>query len=188
MSARESRRAPGNNNTVRDSTSQGYGANRIYANVWLNGRSIGKAVLDTGADITVISASTAKAAGINTANSTGSINIQGVASNTPAPLVPVSMKIESQPAFSTTIAVTTMSLPFNLIAMKDATRVYNVNITAGGTQLIPKAQVAAAGGDNMLPPIEITHGMPSLDLNLTPAQIKVVVAAFIILMAVAAVD
>ena len=69
--------------------------------------------------------------------------------------------------------------------MKDATRVYNVNITAGGTQLIPKAQVAAAGGDNMLPPIEITHGMPSLDLNLTPAQIKVVVAAFIILMAVA---
>ena len=60
MSARESRRAPGNNNTVRDSTSQGYGVNRIYANVWLNGRSIGKAVLDTGADITVISASTAK--------------------------------------------------------------------------------------------------------------------------------
>ena len=57
--------------------------------------------------------------------------------NNAAPLVNVSMKVETQPAYTTQIAVTTSN--FNLLSMRDLSRVYDVNIWGGKASLIPRS-------------------------------------------------
>lgn len=169
---------PKNNNAVRDSTSTGFGSHRIYANISINGRSAGKWMFDTGADISIMSAGLAKQLGVNTSRSSGNINLVGVGSTKGAPLVNVSMKIENQAAFNTQIAVANSN--FNLISRRDMNQSYDVVISASGVKLNPKSAGAALNtitpsGAPSLPQL------PQLDLS-NPDQMKLLVIAVVFVM------
>ena len=65
------------------------------------------------------------------------------------------MQVESQPQFQTQMAIGNTNL--NLLSHRDATKVFNITITSGGSTLQPKATVGAVEGDNILPPLEETE-------------------------------
>ena len=87
------------------------------------------------------------------------------------------MQVESQPQFQTQMAIGNTNL--NLLSHRDATKVFNITITSGGSTLQPKATVGAVEGDNILPPLEETE-------SFNPQLINTAVAAFVIFLAIAA--
>lgn len=125
-------------------------------------------MVDTGADVTIISTSTANSIKLDTSRPQGSLNLIGVTGNNAAPLVNVAMKIETQQAFVTQIAVAPSN--FNLLCMRDLSRVYDVNIRGGQASLIPRGQ-AGALAINTLPSIQ-TDVVPIPTLNLNDNQLK----------------
>ena len=175
-----------NNNAVRDSTSPGYGSDRIYANITINGKAAGRWMFDTGADISIMSSGLAKQIGLDTSRNAGSLNLIGVGSNRAAPLIDVQMQIENQPAFTTRIAVANSN--FNLISKSDMTKVYDVNITAGGAKLSPKGSTSQAAPINTLPQPELTT-LPQLQsFQFTPenTQLLIIAVMFVIILGVLA--
>ena len=140
-----------NNNAVDTSQYAGFASKRIYANVKINGKIAGKWMVDSGADVSVISNGLARQIGLS--SSGGTINLSGLGgSQQSVPFVAVSMQIENQPAFNTQVAIGNTNL--NLCSHRDATKVFNISITSAGSNLQPKAQVGAVEGDNILPPLE----------------------------------
>jgi hypothetical protein len=65
------------------------------------------------------------------------------------PFVHVTMQLESQPPFQTQLAIGNTTL--NLLSHRDATKVFNISITAHGSTLQPKASIAAVDADNTIP-------------------------------------
>lgn len=166
-----------NNNAVRESTSPGFGSNRIYANVTLNGKNGGKWMFDTGADLSVMTTGLAKQLGITGGG--GSINLIGLGGNNSAPLANVTMGIESQPAFQTQVAISNYS--FNLLSRRDMNKVYDVIISSSGTNLKPKAAVTAV---NTISPVADLPPAPPImpAFELTPETAKYAVIAIMFLM------
>jgi hypothetical protein len=168
-----------NNNAVDDSQYAGFAAKCTYANVRINGKIAGKWMVDSGADVSVISNGLARSLGLSTSG--GRINLSGLGgSQQSVPFVSISMQVENQPAFQTQLAIGNTNL--NLLSHRDATKVFNISITSAGSTLQPKANVGAVEGDNILPPLEVETGAFSPQLLNTP------VAAFVIFLAIAAVS
>lgn len=183
MSARQRRNQPGN--AVQESTNAAYGGNRIYANCTINGGSLVKFMVDTGADVTILSEGSANAVKFDRTGAAGSLTLNGVAGSSQAPLYNVRLRIESQPAIQATIAVAKTN--FNLLAIRDISKVFNINITSTGTKLVPKAVAAPA----MIPipeaepqPVPVVP-VPTLDLS--PDQIKIGIMLFVVLVALSSV-
>jgi hypothetical protein len=106
-------------------------------------------MVDSGADVSVISNGLAHSLGLNTAGG-GTINSSGLGrSNQSVPFVHVTMQLESQPPFQTQLAIGNTTL--NLLSHRDATKVFNISITAHGSTLQPKASIAAVDADNTIP-------------------------------------
>jgi hypothetical protein len=138
-------------------------------------------MVDTGADVTVISSGVARSLGLNTAGG-GTINLSGLSgSNQAVPFVTVNLQIENTQPFTTQAAIGSTTL--NLLSHRDVTKVYDISITAGKSALLPKrAQAAGVEADNVLPPIEA----PTEALN--PSLVNIAVAAFVILLAISTVS
>ena len=135
-------------------------------------------MVDSGADVSVISNGLARQLGLSTDG--GRINLSGLGgSQQSVPFVTVTMQVESQPQFQTQMAIGNTNL--NLLSHRDATKVFNITITSGGSTLQPKATVGAVEGDNILPPLEETEVF-------NPQLINTAVAAFVIFLAIAAVS
>lgn len=184
MSAR--RAPPRNNNTVSDTTSQGYASHRIYANVMLNNKSAGKWMVDTGADVQIVNQQKARELGLITTNPPETLNLMGVGGNSSTPVIPVFMRIENAVGFQTKVAV--VSTAFNLLAVRDVSRVFNISITASGTNLTPKSGVSAAEAINTLPPpiaIPFNHNSGLTPIPISPEMMKLGVFGFIMLVALA---
>ena len=142
-------------------------------------------MVDTGADVTILSEGSANAVKFNRAGAAGSLNLQGVAGSSSAPLYNVRLRVETQPPFPATIAVAKTS--FNLLSIRDISKVYNVNITSAGAKLIPKGAQAAPA---MIPipqasaePIQPLPVVPTPTLDLSPEQIKIGIILFVVLIA-----
>lgn len=133
---------------------------------------------NTGADVSIVSTASANSIKLNTKNSTGTLNLVGVTGGSGAPLVNVSMAIETQPAFSTSVAVTNSN--FNLLCMRDLSRVYDVNIRGGKASLIPRSPAAVNAINTIPDPLLATAPAPVLDLS--PEQMKIGVIVITILL------
>lgn len=166
MSARQRQQRP--NDALQQSTSPSYASHRIYANVRLNGSTQIRFMVDTGADVSIISTASANSIKLNTRNSTGSLNLIGVTGGSGAPLVNVRMQIENQPAFNTRIAVANSN--FNLLCLRDLSVSHDVRITNGRTVLIPRSRAAV----NAINTIR-TDPVPTSTLNLTEDQMRIAV-------------
>ena len=167
-----------NNNAVQDSQYAGFASKRIYANVKINNKIAGKWMVDSGADVSVISNGLAAQLGLGTGG--GRINLSGLGgSQQSVPFVPVSMQLENQPPFNTQVAIGNTNL--NLCSHRDATKVFNISITSAGSNLQPKAAVGAVEFDNTLPILEETE-------TFSPQLLNTAVAAFVIFLAIAAVS
>lgn len=165
MSARQRANQPGN--ALQESTSVGYGSHRIYANVKINNSAPVRFMVDSGADVSIMSTGSANQVKLNIQRYTaGSLNLVGVTGNNSAPLVNVAMTIESAPAFSTQIAVTNSN--FNLLSIKDLSRSYDVNIRSGKATLIPRSPAAVNAINTISQPI-VT---PIPTFNFDDSQIK----------------
>ena len=164
-----------NNNALEESTSPGFGSQRIYSNVMISGKNAGKWMFDTGADLSVMTTGLAKQLGVR--GNAGSINLIGVGGNNSAPLATVTMQIESQPSFITKVAISNYS--FNLLSKADMTRVYDVIISSGGASLRPKAVTAV----NTIAPSDILPTPPPImpAFGLTPEMAQYAVVAIIFL-------
>jgi len=168
---------PANNNAIQDSTSPGYGSNRIYANVKISNKIAGKWMFDTGADLSVMTTGLAKQLGV--VGNAGSLSLIGVGGNTQAPLATVTMQIESQPSFTTKIAIGNYS--FNLLSRGDMNRVFDVTISATGVSLKPKALAAANTIQNVLPTPPIPT-MPAFPLSGEQAKYAVIAVVFLMIL------
>lgn len=169
------------NNAIEDSTSQGFGSNRIYANVKISNKPAGKWMFDTGADLSVMTQGLAKQLGV--IGNAGSINLIGVGGNNSAPLATVTMQIENQPSFITKVAISNYS--FNLLSKADMTRVYDVIISSGSTSLRPKAITAVNTIDNPVeesPIANLPPAPPITSFQLSPETAKYAVIAVVFML------
>lgn len=180
MSARQRANQPGNK--LQESTSPAYGSHRIYANCKINGSPV-RFMVDTGADVTILSTASANLIKLSTSNPSGSLQLLGVTGNSSAPLINVNLQIETQPAFTTQIAVAQSN--WNLLAIKDLSRVYSIKIDASGGHLTPiarsPAQIAAV---NTIPPVEQVAPIPTF--NLSPKQLETAVMVATVLLVLSA--
>ena len=151
---------PPNNNAIQDSTSPGFGSQRIYANVKISNKPAGKWMFDTGADLSVMTQGLAKQLGV--VGNAGSINLLGVGGNNQAPMATVTMQIETQPPFTTRVAISNYS--FNLLSRVDMNKVFDVTISASGASLKPKAITAVNTIQNAIP-IPPIQTMPAFPLS-----------------------
>jgi len=181
VSARQRANQPGNK--LQESTSPAYGSHRIYANVKLNGSVPIKFMVDTGADVTILSTASANLIKLDTTRSVGSLSLVGVTGNSSAPLVNVNMQIESQPFFTAQIAVTTSN--WNLLSIKDLSRVYTLTVDSTGGHLTPIArspvQIALA---NTIPPVEQIAPVPTFDLSPEQLQTGVMLVTILLVLSV----
>lgn len=106
----------------------------------------------------------------------------GVTGSNSAPLVNVSLAIESQSAFNTQIAVAASN--WNLLSIKDLSRVYDVNIRSGKASLIPRGQAAINAINTIADPVAPSPAMvtPIPTFNLSPEQMKTAVLLVTVLL------
>jgi hypothetical protein len=138
-------------------------------------------MVDTGADVTILSTASANLIKLDTTRSVGSLNLIGVTGNNSAPLINVNLQIETQPFFTTQIAVTNSN--FNLLAIKDLSRVYSIRIDASGGHLTPiartPAQIALA---NTIPPVEMVAPVPTFSLSPEQMQTGVMIGTVLLVL------
>ena len=72
--------------------------------------------------------------------------------------MPVSMRIQSAPAFNTTVAVAASN--FNLLCLRDLSRVFDLNIRNGRATFVKKSQ-AQIMAVNTIPNPQLTQFNPS---------------------------
>jgi hypothetical protein len=144
----------------------------------ISNKPAGKWMFDTGADLSVMTTGLAKQLGVR--GNAGSINLIGVGGNVPAPLATVTMQIESQPPFTTRVAIGNYS--FNLLSKADMTRVFDVIISAGSTSLRPKSITAPINTiKDALP--EVPPALKTVPaFNLTPEMAQYAVIGVVFLM------
>ena len=112
--------------------------------------------------------------------------------NNAAPLVNVSMKIEIQSAFTTQIAVATSN--FNLLSMRDLSRVYDVNIRGGKASLIPRSPAGTTEvnaintvvpNPTTVPPVDnVVIPVSPLNLNENQIQMGVMLVAVLLILGI----
>ncbi|MFZ0554574.1 MAG: hypothetical protein WAM26_04700, partial [Nitrososphaeraceae archaeon] len=100
----------------------------------------------TGADVTILSEGSANAVKFNRAGAAGSLNLQGVAGSSSAPLYNVRLRVETQPPFPATIAVAKTS--FNLLSIRDISKVYNCASYDSNTSSFSRADPTLARSTN----------------------------------------
>lgn len=169
MSARQRRNSPGN--TLQETTQTGYGSHRIYADVSINSSAPIRFMVDTGADVSILSEASARTYRVDTSNRSGTLNLIGVTGGSGAPLVNVSMKIQTAQAFVTTVAVAASN--FNLLCLRDLSRVYDVNIRGGQASLVPRSQAQIMAINTISDP-ELSQPEPTMEpFQLDENQIKI---------------
>ncbi|MGB8085947.1 MAG: hypothetical protein WCF07_06630 [Nitrososphaeraceae archaeon] len=96
-------------------------------------------MVDTGADVTILSEGSANAVKFNR-------DLQGVAGSSSAPLYNVRLRVETQPPFPATIAVAKTS--FNLLSIRDISKVYNCASYDSNTSSFSRADPTLARSTN----------------------------------------
>jgi hypothetical protein len=102
------------------------------------------------------------------------LNLLGVTGSNSAPVIPISLQVESQPAFRTEIAAASSN--FNLLCVRDVSRVYDINISSGRVKLIPRGTAAGALNTISNPVV------PTPPFNLNESQLKTAVLLVTILL------
>jgi predicted aspartyl protease len=78
----------------------GYGSRRIYAEVSINSSIPVRFMVDTDADVSILSTASAKLIKLDTSRPQGTHNLIGVTGGGDAPLINVAMKIQTVKALS----------------------------------------------------------------------------------------